>query len=179
MQGTVRVSVTAIMCGAAVFFTASAALALDSDRRFQIAGDVAKFVETVGCVEQSINPDDLLIADLGTDEYDVSTYITFPAANIGCVGGTGAGAFTPVIYRVPELRPWASYVDLWSTAKIDFVDIPSSSLETVEVLDSNRIRIVGYEHGENDANCCPSKRVDRVYRRYWERGQGLWVPEFD
>ncbi|NOC82838.1 hypothetical protein [Ruegeria sp. HKCCD6428] len=153
----------------------SNAMALDAERHAIVASQVDSFVSAVGCTE-SDGAHEILIADLGTDDLDVSTYIAFPVADVGCQGGTGTSAFTPVVVRVPEYRTMAAHVDMWATAEIDFVGMPSRGLVAVEALANDRVRIVGHKFADGDPNCCPSKIVDRVYR--YER-EGFWLPEVD
>ncbi|NOE20831.1 hypothetical protein GS634_22095 [Ruegeria atlantica] len=153
---------------------ASSATAMDADRETIVNEKVSSFVNAVGCVDPEAAQS--LIAELGTNDLDVTTYIAFPIVDIGCAGGTGTAAFTPVVVRVPEHQPFAAHVDMWATAEIDFVGMPARGLTSVAALAPNRIHIVGKDFADGDPNCCPSKLVDRVYR--WERG-GFWLPEID
>ncbi|NOD86698.1 MULTISPECIES: hypothetical protein [unclassified Ruegeria] len=152
----------------------SNAMAMDADREAIINEKVGSFVDAVGCADPEAAQS--LLAELGTDDFDVTTYIAFPVVDVGCAGGAGTSAFTPVVVRVPEYRPSAAHVDMWATAEIEFVGIPARGLISIEALASNRMHIVGKDFADGDPNCCPSKLVDRVYR--WERG-GFWLPEVD
>lgn len=171
---------TSTMLGSVSFLsTTSTSVALEPNLRSQIVEKVGNYVEAVGCSYEADNQDDLLIADLGVEELEGSTYVAFPMYDEGCVGGSGTIFFSPVVLKASKFGSQIPYVDIGTTAEIDFINMPARSLEAVEVLTADRIRIVGYEYGEDDPMCCPSKRVDRVYKRYWGRGQDLWVPELD
>lgn len=179
MRGFATILAPAVLSGAVVLSTTSAAMSLDLNQRAQIIESVGKFVEAIGCAYEADNQDDLLVADLGTEEMDGASYIAFPMVDVGCAQGSGTIYFTPVVLRVSDFGSQATYVDLWATAQVDFVNMPARSLESVEALDASHIRMTGYDYHEDDSNCCPTKRVDRVYKRYLGGGEGLWVPVFD
>ncbi|WP_209505831.1 MULTISPECIES: hypothetical protein [unclassified Ruegeria] len=179
MRGIASVLVTAVISGTVVLSSASVAIALEPNRRAEIVESVGKFVEAIGCSYEADNQQDLLIADLGATELEGTTYIAFPMVDVGCVVGSGTIYFMPVVLTASDFGSQTPYVDLWATANVDFVELPGRALEAVEALDANHIRIAGYSYREDDPSCCPTKRVDRVYKQHWGRGEGLWVPEFD
>ncbi|WP_425080317.1 hypothetical protein [Ruegeria denitrificans] len=112
-----------IASAGAMALVVSNAMAMDADREAIINDKVRSFVDAVGCADPEAAQ--YLLAELGTDDFDVSTYIAFPVVDVGCAGGAGTSAFTPVVVRVPEYRPLAAHVDMWATADIEFVGMPA------------------------------------------------------
>ncbi|UUV06225.1 hypothetical protein [Ruegeria sp. YS9] len=112
-----------IASAGAMALVVSNAMAMVADREAIINDKVRSFVDAVGCADPEAAQS--LLAELGTDDFDVSTYIAFPVVDVGCAGGAGTSAFTPVVVRVPEYRPLAAHVDMWATADIEFVGMPA------------------------------------------------------
>lgn len=133
--------------------------------REQALAVVKKYAHAVSCTEDEYGIWEFITLKPWTDYYarEQSEFGVIWSGDVGCNGGSGTTGIQLAIVKIGAGNSY--YVDPYSSSPPAEFEFYSRSFGGVVANTSDVIVLEALEHGDGDANCCPSERVRYTLKR--------------
>ncbi|QJD58412.1 hypothetical protein HG264_05560 [Pseudomonas sp. gcc21] len=123
------------------------------------------YANAVACTEDEYGIWSFLTLQPWTDYYarEDAEFAVIWSGDVGCAGGSGTVGVNLAIVKVGAGNSY--YVDARDSSPPAEFEFYSRSFESVVANTSDVIVLEAFEHGRDDANCCPSLRVRYTLKR--------------
>lgn len=126
---------------------------------------VKKYANAIACVDDEYGLWEFLTLSPWEEYYarDDAEYAVIWSGDVGCAGGSGTTGVNLAIVKIGAGNTF--YVDAWNSSPPKEFEFFSRAFDGVVANTSDVIVLEALEHGEDDANCCPSQQVRYTLKR--------------